>query len=122
MANVAHAKSLLSELRGLIEQARQHVAQTANSTLTLLYWQVGVRLQREVLHNGRAEYGQQILATLSQELVRDYGKRFNPSGLTRMIKFWEVFPDAQIVATLSKHLDLSAANIRVAEYLDHIPD
>ena len=66
MANVVHAKSLLSELRGLIEQARQHVAQTANSTLTLLYWQVGARLQHEVLHDGRAEYGQQILATLSQ--------------------------------------------------------
>ena len=107
MANVAHAKSLLSELRGLIEQARQHVAQTANSTLTLLYWQVGARLQREVLHDGRAEYGQQILATLSHELVRDYGKGFNPSALTRMIKFAEVFPDGQIIATLSQHLSWS---------------
>lgn len=107
MASVAHAKSLLSELRGLIEQARQHVAQTANSTLTLLYWQVGARLQCEVLHDGRAEYGQQILATLSQELVRDYGKGFNPSALTRMVKFAEVFPDAQIVAMLSQHLSWS---------------
>ena len=35
---------LLAELRGLIEQARQHVAQTANSTLTMLYWQVGQRI------------------------------------------------------------------------------
>jgi hypothetical protein len=68
MVNVLHAKSLLSELRGLIEQARQHVAQTANSTLTLLYWRVGARLQREVLNDGRAEYGRKILATLSQQL------------------------------------------------------
>ena len=39
---------LLSELRGLIEQARQQVAQTANSTLTLLYWQVGQRIYLDV--------------------------------------------------------------------------
>ena len=31
------ADTLLTELRGLIEQARAHVAQTANATLTMLY-------------------------------------------------------------------------------------
>jgi len=101
------AAALLSELRGLIEQARQHVAQTANSTLTMLYWRMGERIQREVLKDGRAEYGAHILATLSQELVRDYGKGFNASTLTRMVKFAEAFPDAQIVATLSQELSWS---------------
>lgn len=99
--------ALLSELRGLIEQARQHVAQTANSTLTMLYWHVGRRIQAQVLHDGRADYGAQILATLSQELVRDYGKGFNASALTRMVKFAEVFPDEPIVATLSQELSWS---------------
>lgn len=99
--------ALLADLRGLIEQARQHVAQTANSTLTLLYWQVGQRIRREILTDGRAGYGQQILATLSQELVRDYGKGFNPSALTRMIKFAEVFPDEQIVVSLVRQLSWS---------------
>ena len=99
--------ALLGELRGLIEQARQQVAQTANSTLTMLYWQVGQRIQREVLRDGRAGYGAQILATLSQELGRDYGKGFTVSALTRMVKFAEAFPDAQIVATLSQQLGWS---------------
>lgn len=107
MSELEEPKNLLAEVRSLIEHARHHVAQTANSALTLLYWQVGARLQREVLEHGRAEYGQQILATLSQELVRDYGKGFNPSSLTRMIKFAEVFPDTKIVATLSQHLSWS---------------
>lgn len=98
---------LIDEVRDLIDQARQHVAQTANSTLTLLYWKVGQRIRREILNDGRAEYGQQILATLSQELVRDYGKGFNPSSLTRMIKFAEVFPDEQIVASLVRALSWS---------------
>jgi len=108
MAGIAKTDAaLLSELRGLIEQARHHVAQTANSTLTKLYWHVGRRIQQQVLTDGRADYGAQILATLSQELVRDYGKGFNASALTRMVKFAEVFPDEQILATLSRELSWS---------------
>ncbi len=79
------ADALLTELRGLIESARQRVAQTANSTLTMLYWHVGLRIRNEVLREGRAEYGAQIIATLSAQLVRDYGKGFNASALTRMV-------------------------------------
>ena len=101
------ADALLAELRGLIEAARQHVAQTANATLTMLYWRMGQRIRREVLKDGRAEYGEQILATLSQELVRDYGRGFNVSALTRMARFAEVFPDEPIVATLSRQLSWS---------------
>lgn len=40
---------LVNELRGLIEQARQHIAQAANSTLTILHWKLGERIQREIL-------------------------------------------------------------------------
>jgi len=108
MADIAKTEAtLISELRGLIDQARRHVAQTANSTLTMLYWHVGRRIHQQVLTDGRADYGVQILATLSQELVRDYGKGFNLSALTRMVKFGEVFPDEQIIATLSRELSWS---------------
>lgn len=107
MTHPAHLPSLLTDLRGLIDAARQHVAQTANSTLTMLYWHVGARIRREVLQDGRAEYGAQILATLSQELVRDYGKGFNVSALTRMVKFAEAFSVEEIVATLSRELSWS---------------
>lgn len=99
--------ALLSELRGLIESARQHVAQTANATLTMLYWHVGQRIRREVLKQGRAGYGEEILATLSQQLTKDYGKGFNLSALTRMAKFAEAFPDEAIVAALSQQLSWS---------------
>jgi hypothetical protein len=55
MADIAKTEAaLISELRGLIEQARQHVAQTANSTLTLLHWRLGERIRREVLQGERA--------------------------------------------------------------------
>ncbi len=99
--------ALLGEIRGLIEQTRDFVAQTANSALAMLYWKIGERIRREVLHTSRAEYGQKIVATLSQQLVPLYGRGFNPSALTRMIKFAEVFPDEPIVATLSRQLGWS---------------
>ena len=108
MGNVTKTnKVLLSELRGLIEQARQHVAQTANSTLTLLYWAVGERIRREVLRDERADYGEQIVSTLSTQLVRDYGQGFGLRSLRRMVQFSESFPDKSIVASLSQQLSWS---------------
>lgn len=98
---------LIQDLKGLIDQARQHVSNTANSTLTLLYWKMGERIQREVLTDGRAEYGAEILATLSQELEKNYGKGFNASALTRMIKFANAFSDEQIVVSLIRQLSWS---------------
>jgi predicted nuclease of restriction endonuclease-like (RecB) superfamily len=98
---------LLLELRGLIEQARQHVAQTANSTLTMLYWQVGHRIHSQVLREGRADYGEQIVLVVSAQLAADYGRGFAEKSLRRMVQFAEVFPDEKIVATLSRQLSWS---------------
>lgn len=61
-------QSLIQDLRQIIEQARGHVAATANYELTMMYWHIGERINREVLDNQRAEYGKQIVATVSQQL------------------------------------------------------
>jgi hypothetical protein len=100
-------KQLFTDVALLIDTSRQYVATTANTTLTLLFWKTGERINREILGNKRADYGKQIVATLSQQLTASYGKGFNYSALTRMIKFAEVFPDEQIVATLSQQLSWS---------------
>ena len=80
---------------------------SANSTLTRLYWQVGQRIRREVLGDGRADYGEQIVSTLSTQLVRDYGQGFGLRSLRRMVQFADAFPDENIVATLSRQLNWS---------------
>ena len=102
-----NSNALISEVRDLIEQARQHVAQTANSTLTMLYWKVGERIRREVLREGRAEYGEEIVSTLSTQLVRTYGRGFGLRSLRRMLQFAELFPDEQVVTSLSSALSWS---------------
>ena len=99
--------NLISDIRRLIETAKQNVAVTVNTGLTILYWQIGNRIRQDILKEKRAEYGKEIVATLSQELTKEYGNGFSYSALTRMVRFAEVFPDTQIVATLSQQLSWS---------------
>ena len=107
LTRAEYSSALLTELRDLIESARQHVAQTANATQTMLYWHIGLRVQREVLKNGRAEYGEQIVSTLSTQLAAEYGQAFGVRSLRRMVQFAEVFPDEAVVAALSRQLSWS---------------
>ena len=104
---VASSDALLHEIRALIEDARRQVAHAANAGLTIAYWRIGKRLLTENLTDGRGEYGQKILATLSAELVREFGKGFSYSALTRMTRFAEQFPDERILATLLQELTWS---------------
>ena len=59
---------LLNELSHLIEQSKQQVTVQANSALTILFWQIGFRINETILQNKRAEYGKQIVVTLSRQL------------------------------------------------------
>jgi predicted nuclease of restriction endonuclease-like (RecB) superfamily len=100
-------QALLVAVRQLIEAARTHVATSANSTLTQLYWQVGQKVATDMLTGGRAAYGQEILPTLSAKLVPTYGKGFSERNLARMVSFVQAFPAADIVVTLSRELSWS---------------
>ncbi|MFM8189042.1 MAG: DUF1016 N-terminal domain-containing protein [Pirellula sp.] len=59
-----------------------------------------------------AEYGKEILQTLSGTLTQEYGKGFTEKALWRMMQFAEVFPNADIVATLSRQLSWSVRALR----------
>ena len=98
---------LLDDLRTLIEEARSQAAQAVNSTLVRLHWRIGRRITRDLLTGGRAEYGRQIVATLSRQLTAEYGSGFSEKSLRRMMQATQVFPDEQIVATLSRQLSWS---------------
>jgi predicted nuclease of restriction endonuclease-like (RecB) superfamily len=99
--------SVLAEVRDLIIAARQQTAQVVNVGLTLLYWQVGYRIRREILQEKRAEYGAEILRSLAWDLEAEFGRGFGEKNLRRVVQFAEAFPDAEIVATLSRQLGWS---------------
>ncbi|MCQ2219351.1 MAG: DUF1016 N-terminal domain-containing protein [Paludibacteraceae bacterium] len=93
--------NLMSDLRQIIDEARIHVASTANYELTMMYWHIGERINRDVLGNERAEYGKQIVATVSQQLQIIYGhKGFEERTVRRMMQFAQQFPNWEIVSPL----------------------
>lgn len=100
-------QTLFSEIRQLIDAAKQRAAVAINAEITLLYWQVGKRIQTEVLQGQRAEYGKQILDILSQQLMQTYGKGWSARQLRHCLQFAEIFPEQEIVNTLCSKLSWS---------------
>ena len=85
-------QSLMQDLRQIINQARGRVASTANYELTMMYWHIGERINREVLGYKRAEYGKQIVASVARQLQEEYGvKGFEEKNIRRMMQFAEIF-------------------------------
>lgn len=99
--------ALVHDLGSMIDAARQQVAVTANAALTTLYWQIGHRVRTDVLDDRRAEYGSQIVFAVGRQLEARYGRGFGEKNLRRMIQFAAVFPELEIVATLSRQLGWS---------------
>ncbi len=98
-------QSLISDLRQIVEQCRNRVALNVNYNLSMMYWQIGLRINKEILKNNRAEYGKQIVASVSRQLSEVYGQKgFDAKNLHRMIQFAQEFPDEQIVTSLMRQL------------------
>ncbi len=106
---------LVHEIRQLIDAAKQRAATAVNAEISLLYWQVGQRIQQEVLQGERAEYGKQIIAGLSQQLTTEYGKGWSERQLRYCLQFVEEFPNQNIVHTLCS--ELSWSHLRQLMYI-----
>ena len=95
---------LLTDVREMIIRARENVAQASNAWLTLLYWQVGDRIRREILKEQHAAYGAEILQTLSAKLIVEFCCGFSQRNLASMVRFAEVFPGPKIVSAVRRQL------------------
>jgi len=95
---------LLADVRELIVQAREGVARAVDSGLTTLHWHIGRRIRQDILKGKRADYGGQIVAALRRQLEREFGRGFGEKNLRRMIRFAEVFPGREIVASVMRQL------------------
>ena len=100
-------KILFTDLAQIIEQGKSQLTKHVNSVLTLTYWHVGKKINEHILKNERAEYGKQIVPTVSLQLEKLYGRSFNEKNLRRMMRFAEVFEDFTIVAPLVRQLSWS---------------
>ncbi|PID28062.1 MAG: hypothetical protein CR982_04730 [Candidatus Cloacimonadota bacterium] len=98
---------LLDRLSELVELSEYKISSQANSTLTMLFWQIGKDINDFILGNHRAEYGKQIMSSVSRYLTQKYGNNFELRNLRRMRQFAEQFTDLEIVSTLSTQLSWS---------------
>lgn len=100
--------NLIVDIRQMIETAKLQVAATVNSTMTVMYWHIGDRINRELLGGERAAYGKQIVANLATQLTAIYGGRqFSEKNLNRMRLFAERFNDPAIWTPLVSKLSWS---------------
>ena len=99
--------ALLGDLQSLIDATRVRVAVGINTEMVLLYWDIGERIRKEILKDERAAYGKQVVNTLSDQLVIQYGTGFTRTNLFNMIRFAEIFPDRSIIHTLCGQLSWS---------------
>jgi predicted nuclease of restriction endonuclease-like (RecB) superfamily len=98
---------LFDDLAQIIEQGKKQLVAQVNSTITLVYWHVGYKINTHILENKRAEYGKEIVTIISKQLVEKYGNGFTEKNLRRMMQFASVFNDFEIVVTLSRQLSWS---------------
>ncbi len=99
---------LISDLRQIIDEARSHVAATANYELTMMYWHIGERINRDILGNKRATYGEQIVTQVATQLQAIYGSRgFEVRNIRRMIQFASIFPEEKMVSQIATKLSWS---------------
>lgn len=111
-----HSQQVFSDIRQLIEETRRSVAVAVNAGLTMLYWEVGRRINEEVLGNERAEYGKQVISELSVRLTEEYGSGWSRKQLLHCVRFAIIFSDFEIVSAVRRQLTWT--HIKAIIYLD----
>ena len=83
---------LFQDACAIIEQAQMLAYRAINEILIKRNWLLGMRIQHEVLKDKRAEYGEQVVKSLSKALIERYGKGFQSANLYHFIAFYNYFP------------------------------
>ena len=91
---------LLGSIRTLLVDGRKQVATAVNTAMVQTYWHIGrLIVEDEQQGESRAEYGKQILKSLSVSLTEEFGKGFDARNLRHMRQFYLVFPIWNAVRT-----------------------
>ncbi|ULJ60556.1 PDDEXK nuclease domain-containing protein [Wielerella bovis] len=98
----------IAEIKTILQQARQKAYAAVHAEMVWAYWQIGKRIVQEEQHGEqRAQYGQQIIQTLSDELTREFGRGFSKRTLWEIRQFYQEFPDFPNMRTVFAQLSWS---------------
>ena len=100
-------RKLFNDISALIEENRRKIFAHASGSTILLFWNIGRRINNDILENKRADYGKQIVPRVAAQLSEKYGKSFEVRNLRRMMQFAEQFCDFEIVSPMATQLSWS---------------
>lgn len=90
-----------------IEKTKGNIAIKVNEEITVLYWYIGKDIEENILKYEKPEYGKSTIRELSKRLTMRYGQGYSMRNIFRMLKFYEYFPEFEILSTLSAKLSWS---------------
>ena len=89
-----YSPDFIREIKQIKAQARQKAYTAINSAMVEAYWQMGRRIvEQEQQGKDRADYGSQLLKSLSKELTAEFGKGFSLGSLYYYRQFYQTFPE-----------------------------
>jgi len=100
--------ALFGRVREILDAARSNIARTVNTTQVVANWLIGREIvEEEQAGKQRAGYGAKLLADLSEQLGRDYGRGYSADNLEAFRQFYLAYPRL-ISETVSRNLVLPA--------------
>ena len=91
-------QAVIDDVKGIICSGMESAYNATNRAIVLTYWNVGRRIvEQEQRGNQRAEYGAAMMDALATELTKEYGKSYSKRNLQYFRKFYQCFPDIEIV-------------------------
>lgn len=117
MINNISKTSFYSDIRQILQSARNRAYSAVNTTMVDAYWLIGKRIVEEEQHGReRAGYGQELIKNLSIELQSEFGKGFSVANLKNFRQFYLTFAGDQKGYTLCSQLSWS--HIRLIMRID----
>ena len=93
---------LIGGIGELLEAARRNAARAVNALMTATYWEIGRRIvEFEQRGKKRAEYGEELLQRLAQDLTARFGRGFSYPNVNKFRQFYLAFPASGILSTPS---------------------
>lgn len=96
------------EVCSIIDDGRRQAYAAVGQAGIMTYWRIGRRIvEEEQLGQYRAAYGTKLIQNLSEVLIPIYGSSYNKRNLDYYRKFYQLFPDPEIVNTRVHNLEWS---------------
>lgn len=90
-------KSLINDVKNIINNGKNNAYSAINNSIINTYWNIGKRIfDEEQDGENRAQYGKEIIETLVEELISEFGKGFTSRNLRYFRRFYLMFPDRSI--------------------------